>query len=57
MAQDNSDLTQRVQMTAFQSTQQGWVPSTPQQQRGSWEFDSPAMAAAISASMAGTLLA
>ena len=44
-------MTQRVQMTAFQSMQQGWDNHAPVQ-RGSWDLDSP-MAAAISASMAG----
>ena len=40
-----------MQMTAFQSMQQGWEHHAPAQ-RGSWDMDSP-MAAAISASMAG----
>ena len=46
----DADKSQRVQVIAFQSKQQGSQPALPQ--RGSWDFDSP-MAAAISASMEG----
>lgn len=46
----DGDKNQRIQMTAFQSQQQGSPPLPGC--RGSWDFDSP-MAAAISASMEG----
>lgn len=49
-AMQEADKSQRVQVTAFQSKQQGSQTLPPQ--RGSWDLDSP-MAAAISASMEG----